>query len=340
MGLVPSDISTLRRRRGIINKDAASRVMGETTLEKLAADDDGIARAAALLAQGALVAVPTETVYGLGADARNPDAVAGIYAAKGRPAKNPLIVHVASLEDAASLIELPHAGRVLAEAFWPGPLTLVAPARDGSGIAPAVRAGHDTLAVRVPEHPVAQVLLRQSGCALAAPSANRSGHVSPTTAEHVIAELDGRIAAVVDGGPARVGVESTIVDVSDAPALLRPGGVPLSVLEACLGAKLLKPAANEDAPQAHGQLSSHYAPRAHLRLNANSARPGEVLLGFGPVANAKMNLSPSADLVEAAANLFRCLRELDDAGPARRGNPGKRLADGGCGRGDRVFRRQ
>jgi L-threonylcarbamoyladenylate synthase len=291
--------------------------MHRKPIHRLPDTDAGIEEAALLLKRGALVAFPTETVYGVAADARNDAAVAAIYRAKDRPAKNPLIVHAADIDAVRELVELSPEGDALAQAFWPGPLTLVAPAKSGTGISPAVRAGHSTLAIRVPAHPVANRLLVRSGLALAAPSANRSGRVSPTTADHVIAELGDRIPAVIDGGQCSVGVESTIVGLDGPPTLLRPGGIPLSVIEACLGLPLEKSLEAQTAPTAPGQLASHYAPSAQIRLNANSARPGEVLLGFGAVDGAALNLSPGADLTEAATNLFAFLRDLDSSGVAR-----------------------
>ena len=283
----------------------------------LASDDAGIAEAARLLAAGELVAFPTETVYGLGGDARNGRAVAGIYEAKGRPSFNPLIVH---LPDLVAVERIAHVGpkaRMLAQAFWPGPLTLVLPLKDGSGISPLVTAGLTTGAVRVPAHPLAQRLLRAFGGPLAAPSANPSGRVSPTRAGHVLEGLAGRIAAVLDGGPCAVGLESTIVLADPEPVLLRPGGLPVEALEAALGQPL---AVGGDAgkPTSPGQLASHYAPEATLRLGATEARDGEVLVGFGPVQGA-LTLSRTGDLVEAAAALFQMLREADKlAGPGGR----------------------
>ncbi len=285
--------------------------------KRLAPDAPGLAEAARLLAAGAQVAFPTETVYGLGADARQGEAVAGIYAAKGRPSFNPLIVHVADVAAARALVEWPEAADRLAQAFWPGPLTLVLPLRDGAGISQLVTAGLPTLAVRVPGGAVAQGLLRAFGGPVAAPSANPSGRISPTTAAHVLAGLSGRIAAVLDGGPCAVGVESTIVGLpaQGAPELLRPGGLPQEALEQALGGPL-RPVATPGAPEkggltAPGQLASHYAPGAPVRLNAEGPRPGEALLGFGRVAGAVLNLSPSGDMAEAAANLFGHLHRLD-----------------------------
>lgn len=281
---------------------------------RIAATSDGIAEAADLLRAGALVAIPTETVYGLAADARNDRAVAAIYAAKNRPAFNPLIVHLPDLAAVARLAVLTPEAERLAAAFWPGPLTLVLPLRPDAGLSPLVTAGLDTVAIRLPAHPVARALLAQAGIPVAAPSANPSGRVSPTRAEHVLAGLSGRIAAVLDGGPCAVGVESTILALDGPPALLRPGGVAVEAIEAALGAPLLMPG-DPSTPKAPGQLASHYAPEARVRLNATQAREGEVLVGFGPIAG-HLTLSASGDLLEAAANLFHFLREADAlAGP-------------------------
>lgn len=284
-------------------------------------DASGLATAAGMLRQGALVAFPTETVYGLGGDARNPQAVAAIYAAKGRPARNPLIVHVADLDAARGLVRFTPEAERLAAAFWPGPLTLVLPLRPAAGLAPAVTAGLATAAIRVPDHPVARALLAAFGGPLAAPSANPSGKVSPTAPAHVLAGLDGRIAALVDAGPCPVGLESTILGLAEGPArLLRPGGLPAEAIEACLGHPLAAAEPRPERPSAPGQLASHYAPEAGLRLNASRAEPGEVWIGFGPgCAAAALNLSPGGDLAEAAANLFAMLRTADAlAGPGGR----------------------
>jgi L-threonylcarbamoyladenylate synthase len=281
---------------------------------RIAATSDGIAEAADLLRAGALVAIPTETVYGLAADARNDRAVAAIYAAKNRPAFNPLIVHLPDLAAVARLAVLTPEAERLAAAFWPGPLTLVLPLRPDAGLSPLVTAGLDTVAIRLPAHPVARALLAQAGIPVAAPSANPSGRVSPTRAEHVLAGLSGRIAAVLDGGPCAVGVESTILALDGPPALLRPGGVAVEAIEAALGAPLLMPG-DPSTPKAPGQLASHYAPEARVRLNATQAQEGEVMVGFGPIAG-HLTLSASGDLLEAAANLFHFLREADAlAGP-------------------------
>ena len=273
-----------------------------------------LAKAAALLAKGELVAFPTETVYGLGGDATSDLAVAAIFAAKGRPAFNPLIVHVPDLAAARLIATFPPEAETLAKAFWPGPLTLVLPLRANAAISTLVSAGLATVALRVPAHPVAQSLLRAAARPLAAPSANPSGRLSPTTAAHVLSGLGGRIAAVVDGGACAVGLESTIIGLAGPATLLRPGGLTIEALEAALGHRLL--AHQDDATiSAPGQLASHYAPQASLRLNAHSALPGEILIGFGSVASA-MSLSASGNLAEAAANLFATLRLADDqAGP-------------------------
>lgn len=284
--------------------------------DRLSPDAHGLDRAAALLRSGALVAFPTETVYGLGGDARNSDAVAAIYAAKGRPSFNPLIVHVADLDAARRLALVGPEAERLAQAFWPGPLTLVLPLRPDAGLSPLVTAGLPTVAIRLPAHPLARRLIEVFGGPLAAPSANPSGKVSPTRADHVMAGLSGRIAAVLDGGPCPVGVESTILALSPRPSLLRAGGLTVEDIEAVLGMPLMQPGSDPDRPTAPGQLASHYAPAARLRLNAVAPEPGEVFLGFGP-GGGDLSLSPSADLAEAAAALFHLLREADRiAGPA------------------------
>lgn len=287
--------------------------------ERLTPDAAGCARAAALLREGALVAFPTETVYGLGGDARSDQAVAGIFAAKGRPSFNPLIVHVPDLDTALRYVDLPPAGMALAQAFWPGALTLVAPLRAGAGISPLVTAGLETLAVRVPAHALAQDLLRAFDGPVAAPSANPSGGVSPTTAGHVHDGLEGRIAAVLDGGPCPLGVESTILSVTEAvPHLLRPGGVTAEALEAVLGAPVAMGPMSLTAPTAPGQLASHYAPEAPVRLNAIAPDAGEIWLGFGPDCPGEITLSASGDLDEAAARLFSALRAMDALAAGRR----------------------
>ncbi|MFH5925425.1 L-threonylcarbamoyladenylate synthase [Roseomonas xinghualingensis] len=285
--------------------------------ERLSPTD--VPRAAALLREGALVSFPTETVYGLGADARNGRAVAAIFEAKGRPHFNPLISHFPDAESAFAEVVPDDRARALAARFWPGPLTLVLPRRADSRIDLLTGAGLDTLAVRVPAHPLAQALLRAAGTPVAAPSANRSGGVSPTTAAHVLEGLSGRIAAVVDGGPCEVGVESTVLDLSGlTPVLLRPGGVPAEAIEAVTG-PLLRPeqAGEGEALRSPGMMLSHYAPGLPVRLDAREAAPDEALLAFGPPlpgAAVTWNLSGRGDPAEAAARLFAGLRWLDAEG--------------------------
>jgi L-threonylcarbamoyladenylate synthase len=284
--------------------------------ELLDPDAKGIDRAAALLRDGALVALPTETVYGLGGDASDDRAVAAIYEAKGRPSFNPLIVHVAGVEQARQLVEFSEVAEALAQVFWPGPLTMVLPLRAGASVSPLVTAGLSTLAVRVPAHPVARDLLAAFGGGVAAPSANPSGRISPTTAAHVMAGLGGRIAAVLDGGDCTVGVESTIVGFrDDQPVILREGGVTAEALAEVLGYQPGERQKNDpiDAP---GQLVSHYAPRGRVRLDAAGPEAGEVFLGFGPM-DCDLNLSETGDLAEAAANLFRHFHRLDEMGAER-----------------------
>lgn len=289
---------------------------------RLPADAAGIAAAAQALREGGLVAFPTETVYGLGADARNGPAVAGIFAAKGRPHFNPLICHYASGGEVAEDVLLPAEARQLAEKFWPGALTLVLPRRPESRIAQLAGAGLETLAVRVPAHPLAQALLAATGRPVAAPSANRSGQVSPTTAEHVLDGLAGRIALVLDGGPTPLGLESTVLDLTGSPpVLLRPGGVPIEAIEAVIG-PVRRPIGLDGgaAPatlRSPGLLVSHYAPDLPVRLEASLAGPDEALLAFGPApdgAGLTFQLSLSRDLAEAAARLFAGLRSLDAEG--------------------------
>ena len=287
--------------------------------QRLSADEAGLAHAAAILRRGGLVAFPTETVYGLGADATDAEAVARIYAAKERPSFNPLIAHVDSLEAAQQQGVFDETARKLAQAFWPGPLTLVVPAAPTCTVSDLARAGLDSVGLRVPAHPLAHELLKQVGRPVAAPSANRSGRVSPTDADHVLGDLDGRIDAVMDGGAAQVGVESTIVACLDgAPRMLRPGGVPRETIEALIGQKLEGGSEDGKSPLAPGMLASHYAPRARVRLNATSVQAGEAVLLFGSEAPAGMegasthlNLSKNGSLVEAAAHLFSYLRQLD-----------------------------
>jgi L-threonylcarbamoyladenylate synthase len=281
--------------------------------EILGTSDQDLIHAADLLKAGELVSFPTETVYGLGADARNGTAVAAVYEAKGRPSFNPLIAHVHSVEAAQDLVQWNDLADRLAEAFWPGPLTLVLPLREGHGVSGLVTAGLSTLAVRVPAHPTALRLLEHVGGPVAAPSANPSGRISPTTAAHVLAGLNGKIAAVVDDGPCAVGVESTILGLAGPEVvLLRPGGLATEEIEAVLGKSLMQRDV-ADPLTAPGQLLSHYAPQASVRLNASTAREGELLLGFGPMG-CDLNLSETADLSEAAANLFDHLHRLDAMG--------------------------
>jgi L-threonylcarbamoyladenylate synthase len=276
-------------------------------------DPASIAAACRLLREGGLVGMPTETVYGLAADATNGTAVAALYAAKGRPTFNPLISHVTGLDMAASLGRFNPVARELALAFWPGPLTLVVPRRADCPVSELAGAGLETLALRAPDHPVAQALIAAFGGPLVAPSANPSGGVSPTQAEHVADGLGAKIDLILDGGSCRVGVESTVIGFDgDQALLLRKGGLARRDIEAIAGPLGRPDAASPKASP--GMLKSHYAPRAALRLNATSAREGEVLLGFGAVDGAVMNLSPTGDLQEAAAHLFACLRELDASG--------------------------
>ncbi|KNG92583.1 L-threonylcarbamoyladenylate synthase [Pseudaestuariivita atlantica] len=280
----------------------------------LASTPAGIGHAARLLRDGRLVAFATETVYGLGADATNGEAVAAIYAAKGRPSFNPLIVHVPDAAAARRHVQWSDAAEALAGAFWPGPMTLVLPLAHGHGISSLVTAGLQTLAVRVPAAPVARALLSEAGVPVAAPSANPSGRISPTTAAHVLAGLNGRIAAVLDDGPCPVGVESTILDPGPPARMLREGGVTAEDVARVLGSAPLPP--ETSTITAPGQLASHYAPRAHLRLNAAAPQPGETYLGFGP-GPADLSLSESGDLAEAAATLFARLHDLDAMGVTR-----------------------
>jgi L-threonylcarbamoyladenylate synthase len=284
-----------------------------------------IARAAAALRAGRLVAFPTETVYGLGADATSDAAVAAVYAAKGRPRFNPLIVHVVDLRAAERLVRLDARARTLAGRFWPGPLTLVLKRRADCPVSWLASAGLDTIAIRVPDHPDARALLRAAGVPVVAPSANRSGRISPTRAEHVARDLGKRVALVLDGGACRIGVESTVVDLAGkTPALLRPGGIDAAAIEAAIGARLKRPrkAPTTGALRSPGQLASHYAPRAEVRLGATRPIAGEAYLAFGmpkdmePTRD-RLDLSPRRDLAEAAANLFAMLRALDRKGVRR-----------------------
>ena len=275
-------------------------------------------RGGTLIRQGRLVAFPTETVYGLGADATNDRAVASIFEAKGRPTFNPLIVHVSGREEAAAHARFTPEADALARAFWPGGITLVLPRLATTPISLLVSAGLDTVALRAPAHVIAQSLIRAAGRPIAAPSANASGEVSPTCAEHVMASLGHSelLSLILDGGQCPLGLESTVIGFPDGgtPTLLRPGAIAREEIERVLGQSLAAAdfASGEAGRSSPGQLASHYAPRARLRLNAGMVQDDELLLGFGPVANAALNLSPSGDLREAAANLFAMLRALDD----------------------------
>lgn len=275
------------------------------------------AEASRHLLAGGLVGMPTETVYGLAGDASNGRAVASIYEAKGRPAFNPLIIHVATLAAAETLAQFDRRAKYVAQRCWPGPLTLVLPRRPRDGISDLAMAGLSTIAIRIPDHPVALGLLSAAARPLAAPSANRSGRISPTTPQHVEDSLGERLAIILDGGPCRIGVESTILDLTGEPArLLRPGGVAVETLEAAIGEIANGPGQATNRPTAPGQLLSHYAPRLPVRLDATAPRADdEALLAFGanppPGFAAMLNLSPAGDLHEAAANLFAYLHQLD-----------------------------
>ena len=280
------------------------------------ANAETIREAAAHLRAGRLVAFPSETVYGLGADATNSAAVASIFEAKGRPRFNPLIVHVPDAQAAARYVTLDALAQKLAAEFWPGPLTLVLPGKPTSGISDLVTAGLDTVAIRVPSHDIARALLREAGIPIAAPSANRSGHVSPTTAAHVAADLTDKLALILDGGPTQHGLESTVVAIAGGVVtILRPGAVTADQIEAVTGVRAVRSYEGGDRPQSPGQLASHYAPSCGVRLDAATVGPGEALLAFGPAQPATggpaINLSPSGNLVEAATNLFAALRALD-----------------------------
>jgi L-threonylcarbamoyladenylate synthase len=295
------------------------------TTKMLPADAAGINDAARCLAEGGLVAFPTETVYGLGADATNESAIARLYEAKGRPLFNPLISHVEGLSGAHRIARFDAIAITLAQAFWPGPLTLVLPKRERCEVAELGTAGLETIAVRVPAHPVAHAILKALGKPVVAPSANLSGRVSPTTPAHVQSDLAGRIDLIIDGGPVTVGVESTIVGCFERPVLLRPGGLAREEIERVLGKPLARPTLEAEIydgkPLAPGMLTSHYAPRARVRLDARSLEPGEALLAFGPApvpgqdrAAAVLNLSESGNPIEAATHLFGYLRSLDAIG--------------------------
>ena len=269
-----------------------------------------VALAVEILEGGGLVAMPTETVYGLAADASNPDAVVKLYEAKGRPRFNPLIAHVSGPEMAMREAVFSPLAAKLALKFWPGPLTLVLPVLVGATVCDLARSGLQTVGLRCPSHPAANALIKAFGRPVVAPSANRSGHVSPTRAEHVAADLADRIDLILDGGPCDVGIESTILAVEgETVTLLRAGAVPANQLEEFLGHPLNRSAGNEIS--APGMLKSHYAPKAHLRLNASAPDAGEGYLGFGAGVREGLNLSPSGDLAEAATKLFAMLRALD-----------------------------
>jgi L-threonylcarbamoyladenylate synthase len=272
-----------------------------------------LALASTALREGRLVAFPTETVYGLGGDATSDRAVAAIYAAKGRPSFNPLIVHVGNTVAASRLVEMTPQAELLAARFWPGALTLVLPRRPRTKLSLLVSAGLDSVAIRVPAHPAAQGLLSMCGLPLAAPSANPSGAISPTRAEHVAATLGDKLAMIIDGGPCRVGLESTVVSLlGSRPVILRPGGITREQLVAALQTEVaVQTGSVPEAMRSPGQLASHYAPALPVRLDATGAEPGEALLGFGATPLATRNLSEKGDLEEAAANLFAMLRDLD-----------------------------
>lgn len=277
-----------------------------------------IQAAALALRAGKLVAFPTETVYGLGADATNDNAVALVYAAKGRPAFNPLITHVPDAESAFALGDFSEDARKLAHAFWPGPLSLVVPRKASCPVSLLASAGLDSIAIRVPSHPVALEFLKAAERPVVAPSANPSGRISPTTADHVRKYLKDKVAEILDGGRCKVGVESTVVSFLDGgPKLLRHGGIPRAELEKVIGHPLAVES-HSARPHAPGQLLSHYAPHAELRLHAGAPRDGEAYLGFGKLhAHGPYTLSASGDLVEAAASLFRLLHEIDATGVQR-----------------------
>lgn len=306
---------TLTKAAGPVN------VSGDTIKKQtriVAADAAAIAAAAAVLSRGGLVAFPTETVYGLGARADDPRAVAALYAAKGRPSFNPLIAHIHTLEDATRLGDCNATARALAQRFWPGPLTLVVSANQNEGVCELARAGLDTLALRMPSHAVARALLAAVDFPVVAPSANRSGHVSPTRAAHVMEDLGGKIDLILDGGPSEGGIESAIVDCSgETPRLLRSGGLARAAIEEITGPLA---AAADDEISAPGMMTSHYAPKARIRLDADDVREGEALLAFGALpagsdkAGAILNLSARGDLIEAASHLYAHLRALDASG--------------------------
>ncbi|MCP5381510.1 MAG: threonylcarbamoyl-AMP synthase [Kordiimonadaceae bacterium] len=273
--------------------------------------------AAKILKQGDIVSFPTETVYGLGADARNSDAVAKIYEAKKRPQFNPLIVHLADADDAAQYVMMNVYSRKLAKAFWPGPFTMVLPLKEKSGLSDLVTAGLDTVAIRVPENQTAHELLTEFDGPIAAPSANKSGNVSPTTADHVESEFGPELTMIIDGGPCHKGIESTILQIDGGEiTLLRPGNITAEQIEKVIKRDIEVQSSPKNNPTAPGQLKSHYAPKTKMRLNVTDPEPGEAFLAFGKYKTDKnsLNLSPSGDLVEAAKNLFSMMRTLDKLG--------------------------
>lgn len=283
------------------------------------ADAQAVAKAGAVLRAGGLVAFPTETVYGLGADATQAHAVAAIFATKGRPRFNPLIVHAVDVATVERYAIMTPVAKVLAAAFWPGPLTLVLQRRADSGLSDLVSAGMDTVAIHVPGHPLATALLAEAQVPVAAPSANRSGRVSPTCAAHVAADLGDDVDLILDGGPATVGLESTIVDCSgEVVRLLRPGAIATDLIEETIGSPISRVEGATETPTSPGQLESHYAPAARVRLNVERPEKGEALLAFGPNVpehnGLVLNLSARGDLTEAAVRLFASLRELDQPG--------------------------
>lgn len=312
----PSFAITLTRRFPDPLLGAVMRgALGDYMSISISHDEEVVRRAVALLRQGELVAIPTETVYGLAGDACSDDAVARIFSAKGRPRFNPLICHVHTLDVLRDEVKVSEQARLLADSFWPGPLTLVMPRRSGGSVSLLASAGLDTLAVRVPQHPMALEILRVFRGPLVAPSANRSGHISPTKAEHVVGDLGTDVSLVVDGGPCTLGLESTVVDVSvDPPEMLRPGWISRSGIERIVGP--LRPGtATDGSPKSPGLLARHYAPTKPLRLDVRTVESHEALLAFGSSepsgAYVVHNLSPAGNLIEAAANLFSMLRELD-----------------------------
>lgn len=313
------------------NQGAADSVQKESSPRILQACAEAISESAKTLQSGGLVAFPTETVYGLGADARNASAVARIFAAKGRPGFNPLIVHVPDMDSASEYVPFDSRARAAACAFWPGPLTLILPRRTECAISDLASAGLSTVAIRVPAHPVALALLKESGVPIAAPSANRSGSLSPTAPIHVAESLGGAVDLILAAGPCAVGLESTVLDLSGTvPVIARPGAIMAADLESVLGCAVAYDSGNPDRPVSPGQLLRHYAPSIPVRLNAVDVLPGEALLAFGSIRfmglrggagaaadlpeTGRQNLSESGDLHEAAANLFAMLRVLDRSG--------------------------